>query len=359
VRIDPPLGQAAIVERLWSAAVRGRLPHALSFEGPEGIGKFHAVRWFAAGLLCEHGPAAPCGVCGPCKRVASGGARGNHPDLLPIDPLEEDEETIRVNRIARRDGGEEGDGSVEAFLALRPMEGHGRVVILRESHRMNAAAQNALLKTLEEPRPGTHLVLETHRPDALLSTILSRCVRLRFEPLSRADCRHVLAASGIEGERAERLARWTEGSPGRALALAARGIEEMRAHLADLLLGRVPAQRTAARLQEVEGEFHGARPTQKARDRARTVLDLELALLRDLRRARAGADPALLPHGELAELLAEAGRLPTERGLARRTERVLESRSDVARNLTPDALIERTLFQLADPSPTGSARLGG
>lgn len=354
MRVEPPRGHAALVASLWSAAARGRLPHALLLEGPEGIGKFHAARWLAAGLLCANGPGAPCGACGPCKRVASGGPGGNHPDLLTVDPVEDDEESIRVHRIARREG--EGDDSVEAFLGLRAMEGHGRVVLVRESHRMNVAAQNALLKTLEEPRPGTHLVLETSRTDALLPTILSRCVRLRFEPLSPADCRAVLAEAGLDGERAERLARWAEGSPGRAKGLAARGSEAMREHLEDLLLGRDTAQRVAARIEEVEGEFHGARPTAKARDRARTALDLVLAVLRDLRRARAGADPEGLPHGDLAAVLAEAGRLPGERGLGRRIELVLESRADVERNLTPDALVERALLAVAEPRP--SERLG-
>lgn len=361
MRADAPRGHAALIERLWRAAARSRLPHALSFEGPEGVGKFHAARWFAAGFFCERGPGPPCGVCGPCKRVASGGARGNHPDLLPIDPLEDEEETIRVHRIARRQEGTGGEGedSLEAFLGLRALEGRGRVVIVRESQRMNAAAQNALLKTLEEPRPGTHLILETHRPDALLPTILSRCVRLRFARLSAEDCRAVLAEHGITGERAERLARWAEGSPGRALGFAARGVEAMREHVADFLFGRLGPQRTAALLEEVEGDFHGARPTAKARDRARTVLELLLAILRDLRRVRAGSEPpapAGLSHGDLALELAAAGRLPSERALARCIERVLESRADVERNLTPDALVERALLTVAEPPPAAAPR---
>ena len=82
-----PLGHAQTVEGLWRAAARGRLAHALLFEGQEGVGKFVAMRWFAAGLMCQGGPGAPCGRCGPCKRLSSGGESSNHPDLLVLDPV--------------------------------------------------------------------------------------------------------------------------------------------------------------------------------------------------------------------------------------------------------------------------------
>ena len=88
---------------------------------------------------------------------------------------------------------------MEGFLDLRALEGRGRIVIVREAQRMNVAAQNALLKTLEEPRPGTVLVLEAHKSDRLLPTIKSRCVRIRFEPLDVADCVQVLERNGLAG----------------------------------------------------------------------------------------------------------------------------------------------------------------
>ncbi|MFT5690206.1 MAG: DNA polymerase III gamma/tau subunit, partial [Planctomycetota bacterium] len=90
-----PRGHGDLIGRLFQAAKSGRLPHALLFEGPEGTGKFTAMHWFATGLLCEGGPAAPCGECGPCKRVRT----GNHPDLYIVDPIKDEEETLRVTRI--------------------------------------------------------------------------------------------------------------------------------------------------------------------------------------------------------------------------------------------------------------------
>ena len=212
-----PRGHDALVVRLFDAARAGRLPHALLFEGPEGTGKFTAMRWFASGLLCAEGPGPPCGECGPCKRVRS----DNHPDLYVVDPTASGEETLRVQRIAYRPdapNNPDPEDCVESFLDLRAVEAELRPVLLREAHRMNTAAQNALLKTLEEPRPGVVLVLETHRSDLLLETILSRCVRVRAARWRRrTDARSsssmAWTASARRGSRAgpraRRVGPWT------------------------------------------------------------------------------------------------------------------------------------------------------
>jgi len=346
VRVVEPRGHRSLIERLWRAAAEGRLPHALSFEGPEGIGKHTAATWFAAGLLCAKGPGAPCGTCGPCKRFTSGGDQGNHPDLLRIDAVGEGEEQIRVYRIAARSdvpSGKDPEPCLETFLDLCAMEGRGRVVLIREAHRMNASAQNALLKTLEEPRPGTLLVLETHRGELLLPTIRSRCVRVRLQPLAIDDCREVLAEAGLEGERARRLARWSGGSPGRALRLAVQGAEPARAILEDVLHGRTTPLPAAARVGEIEGDFPGEKARARARSRARLFLDLVIGVLSDLQRLLAGLDPGELAHGDLAEELAREGRWE-ERDLARRLEALVEIRADVERNLGPEMLVERALL---------------
>lgn len=349
--VAEPLGHATLIERLWRASTAGRLPHALLLEGPEGIGKFLAARWLAAGILCASGPGRPCGSCGPCKRVTSGGEGGNHPDLLVVDPLAEGEERIRVHRIAYRPdtpGVSDPEKSVEHFLELREMEGRGRVVIVRESHRMNASAQNALLKTLEEPRPGTHLVLETHQSELLLSTIKSRCVRIRCQPLAAEDCGRVLETEGLAKDRARVLARWAEGSPGRALSLAARGAEEHREHLAAVLTGASTPWSAARELSGIEGDFPGKSAGARARDRARLVLDLALAIVRDRMRMAEGVAAEELAHGDLAEAL---GADDGPRSLARTLERLLVARGDVERNLGPEAIVERALLVLGGGAP--------
>ena len=351
MRADPPLAHGAVLGGLWRAAHEGRLPHALMFEGPAGIGKFLAARRLVLGLVCDGGPGDPCGVCGPCKRWTSGDWRGNHPDVHVIDPLAEEVETIRVTRIAERDGG--GD-SASAFLDLRPMEGGWRVVLIREAQRMNTAAQNALLKTLEEPGDQTLLVLETHRPELLLDTIRSRCVRVRFGRLAGDDAARLVRAAGVGQESAARLSRWCGGSPGAALDLAARGGEAMHVLLGEVLAGRRGPLEAAREVFALEGEFAGATPLAMERDRARTLLDLALAVVADAGRLRAGVAAADLAHGAVFP----GGAAAVPEHLDRRAALdLLEARADVERNMAPAAIVERTLLVLAGgPGVPSTAR---
>jgi DNA polymerase-3 subunit delta' len=335
---EAPRGHAAVLERLFAAARAGHLPHALSFEGPAGIGKFKAALWLAQGLLCARGPGEPCGACGPCKRVES----ENHADLLVIDPLASGDETIRIGSIAHRGegGGAPAERCVETALDLRAAEGGMRCVILREAQRMNHAAQNALLKTLEEPRPGTVLVLETHRPELLLPTILSRCVRVRFASLPADDTRALLRAAGLDDETAGCYARWSGGSPGTALSWHARNGLAIRALLEDVLLGRREPFAASRALWELDGSFEARTPTAAKRERARTVLDLCLALERDRSAFAAGMRPEELAHGDLVPALPphpDTGRL----------EALVVCRADVERNLDPEATLERALLACA------------
>ena len=349
MRSDPPRGHGAVLAGLFAAARARRLAHALLFVGPDGVGKFLAAQRLAAGLFCERGPADPCGTCGPCKRVAA----GTHADLFVVDAEADGEEQIEISRIAPR--ADKPRPNVGEFLSLKPLEGGWRVVLLREAHRMNRESQNALLKTLEEPGPATLLALETSRPELLLETTRSRCVRVAFAPLAEADTAAVLAAHGVEGEEARRLARWGQGSPGQALRLAARGAAPMRALLERVLAGELPPLEAAASLAEVEGDFPGKTPSAQARARVRAFLDLALSVLIDLRRAAAGAPASELAHGDLARVdrAGAAGSDVAERGL--QLEACLAARQDVDANLAPDAAVERALWAIA-PARAGAAR---
>jgi len=280
--------------------------------------------------------------------VQSGGEGANHPDLLVLDPVLDEEEHITIARSAQRSGtgeDEPPERCLEAFLALRPMEGGLRPVLMREAQRMNAAAQNALLKTLEEPRPATVLVLETHRSSMLLPTLLSRCVRIRFDSLSRADCERVLVSLGLAEDAARELARMSGGSPGLAVTMAKTSLRELRERLVGVASGERPALEVAREIWELEGDFPGNTPNARERERARAVVDLALGLVLDARRARAGVEAEDLAHGAVIPAVA---RHLSEAELARRCEALMAARADVERNLTPVALVERALLTLGE-----------
>jgi DNA polymerase III subunit delta' len=226
-------GHRPLLELLAGAAARGTLPPSLIFAGPEGVGKRLTAMALAQALNCERpieyggrtedgGQAGrdACGECAACKRIA----RGVHADFLVIEPG--DSGNIKLDQVR-----EAIDRS-----AYRPFEGRRRLVIVDEADALIPEAQNALLKTLEEPPPGSVFVLITNRPDVLLPTVRSRCQRLRFGPLTPGDVADVLIRDhGVAPAEAHAAAAAADGSVGRALAGSADDAHEARDAAARLL----------------------------------------------------------------------------------------------------------------------------
>ena len=184
---------------------QGRLAHALLFAGPDGIGKRAVALALTAWLQCEAGGDDACGTCTSCRQVAA----GSHPDVQMVGVATGKKE-IGVDRV--RD--------LKRFTQLQPSRGKVKVGIIDDAHMLTVAAQNALLKTLEEPSDRSLLILVANTADALLPTVRSRCQRVRFSPLSLETVVEILTARhGLAADAARDLAVLAEGSPGRALAL--------------------------------------------------------------------------------------------------------------------------------------------
>jgi DNA polymerase-3 subunit delta' len=220
------LGQDTAVETLTRALETNRVHHAYRFEGPDGTGKEMAAFALAQALVCA-APSAPlgCGQCDACRRAVTFATERPysplHPDVrivergfYPPDVLgqrTEEAKEISVHQIR---------AIVLANAAFPPHEGRARVFILRRAEEMSTGAANALLKTLEEPRQGTHFVLLTSRPDRLLPTIRSRTLPIRFAPLPDTLLRSILTKRGIPPERQDLALELCAGSASAALALA-------------------------------------------------------------------------------------------------------------------------------------------
>jgi hypothetical protein len=237
-------------------------------------------------------------------------------------------------------------------LELRALEGLWRPVLVRDAERMNVEAQNALLKTLEEPRPGTLVVLIVERTEALLPTILSRVVRVRFAALSPDIVRALLAEQGLEPSLAERLARAARGSPGRALELARTGGLEQRELLLEVISGGLAPATAANAILLLEGEFEGRTPAAQARARMRALLDLAAELAADWVRLALGASSDGLAHGEeLSRLGAGQAGSPAGLALARRWRLALaERRTELEHNVSSELVLDRACMDLA-PDP--------
>ncbi len=206
-------GQKSAVSILRNALVKGRLAHAYIFTGLEGVGKRSTALMLAKAMNCQSPPEPGdcCGRCPSCVKVDS----QNHADVISVEPQGE---LIKIDQI--RD--------LQKRLRYRPMEGGRRACIIEAADRMNEAASNALLKTLEEPPEETHLFLITFRPHQLLPTIQSRCQWVKFKPLAAEQVVQILQREqSLDAEKASFFASLAGGSAGKALALSDRvGFEE-------------------------------------------------------------------------------------------------------------------------------------
>jgi DNA polymerase-3 subunit delta' len=201
----------------------GRLPHALLFVGPEGIGKRTFARKLAQALLCDARSERlldPCEACPSCRQVAA----GTHPDFIEAaKPADRHELPISVIR-----------GLCDEF-GLKPARGGHKVAILDDADDLNPEAANAFLKTLEEPPPGSVLILIGTSAELQLETIVSRCSLLRFDPLPETELAALLRECGVARDAgdAARLAALGEGSVRRAMGLAEPELTSFRRSFID------------------------------------------------------------------------------------------------------------------------------
>jgi len=313
--------------RLARAATEGRVPPAVLLVGPEGIGKRTLADAFAARLLCT-APAGrdACGACAQCTRVAA----GTHPDLHRVTP-EDGHRDIRIEQVRE----------LTRWLALQPLMAECKVGLIDEAHRLSEQAQNALLKTLEEPPGASVLVLVASSAALLLPTVRSRCQVVRLDPLAAEEVEQVLKRRGVPAERARELASLAEGSPGRAAALDGEEARKARAIVLDTLpgLGELSADRLSKSAQDIA---KGAAPEVAVE----AALITALAWYRDVLETTlaAGASPLRLP--ALADSIQQAAaRLPAPVRL-RQLEAVYDTILALEKNANRMLAIETMLLSL-------------
>lgn len=335
MRLDDLRGQDQAVTVLRRAIATRRVPHAYLFEGPPGVGKRSAALGLAMALDCEAGGGAgvagdgpsACGVCDSCRRIDA----GLHPDVLTFAAtgaqilIEQAQEIVSLGQRA-------------------PHEARARVIVIRDADRLNVNAANCLLKTLEEPAPGTHLVLCTSAPERLLGTIRSRTQRIRFRPVPTAILLEIGAARNLDRERAQVAAVVADGCVARFVDLAANA-EDDGTRAATALLRSAACGRGIAPILDAAVELGD----KESKDRLPDVLTLMGRIYRDALVEVVGA-------GELAELGGTAGsgaenelRGPTNlapAALARSIGAVVEAETALAGNANAVLALERLLLTL-------------
>ena len=301
-----------------------RVAHAYLFHGPDGVGKRAVALEMARALQCTEQNDEACGNCRACQKTR----RMVHPDVHVLFPYpkgtDEDDVAARIDRLGsnpyaavdyvRRpslsDPSETSNKQVMYHIdrvqedllrpmSFRPAEGQYKVAILTDVEHMNETAANAFLKLLEEPPPQTVFLLTTSRPEQLLPTIVSRCQRLRFDPLLPESIEGALVErEEMAPDTASMLARMADGSYSRALDLAEN--EDLMASR-ELVLDYFRAAYTqkVTSLTDCIDEL-----SSQGRERVKSMLRLMLRWVRDLMLYRTMGDEAPLVNVDQADAVA-------------------------------------------------------
>jgi len=347
---DFPFGWAGLLAQgpaaafLRRALSSGRLPHALLFWGPRGVGKRTAAKILAAAALCQaRRPPLDeaCGSCQSCRELASGVnadliepvVREKHGGGETARDLSDEDREITLNKTI---------SPLLDRVALRASRGDLRVVLLPRAERMNEVCQNTLLKSLEEP-PGPRLwILTAEDPSRLLATVRSRLCPVRFGRLPTKTIAQELAARGLlAGPEAEGVALAAEGSFSRAVELVSEAWAENRRFLEEMVLSRVGS-----------GSHAGPGMARALIERTAALAGRRDATPRGDEESEPGGDEAQRPSGLEPRRRAALGLLEALSLVLR--ERLLDRLSRT------DALVDGDRRPLrGGPVPTGPARRPG
>ena len=316
------IGQSVAVSFLKRTLTAGKLGHAYIFEGIPGCGKRTTALALVEALFC--GGTEGCGNCPSCRKLAS----LQHPDLHLVEP---ERAVIKIDQIRE----------LQRELALRPYEAPRKACIIADADRLNLASGNALLKTLEEPPGDALLILITANLGGVLPTIISRCQRLRFQPLTEQAIEERLVELGKEPGLARVASSMAGGSLTKALEACT---EETLARRGTLL-----EQLTALSLDDIASLLKTAESLAADKEAAMEALDVIVTFLRDLLIYQSGGD-SIVNRDQLSLIERQALGLSRQE-ITERLERTLATRQALLRNVNTRLALEVLFMNFAGEHP--------
>lgn len=262
-----------ILTGLLNAVRRGTNPHAFLFSGDKGLGKTEAARLLANALVCEKRTGAPCGMCPACVQAAA----GTNPDIIMVE-RPKDKKTIGVDVIRK----------INDDAAVKPFGMASKVYIIPEGELMTDEAQNAFLKTLEEPPSYAVFIIVTASAEVILPTVLSRCTKVSFPPVPASRLREFIAENYPEAlEQADFLCALGEGNPARITRyMTDESYRQTRSECAAMLKAILSEHEISAYTAADFAEAH--------KEEMEDITDIWLMLLRDIMMLNAGFESNII-----------------------------------------------------------------
>lgn len=324
---DNIIGQAQNKEHINKSIQTGKISHAYIFYGEKGSGKKTLADLFARALQCEAEGDKPCNECASCKQAL----HHNQPDIIYVQ--HEKPGVISVDEIRRQ---------VNNDIAVKPYSSARKIYVIDEAEKMNIQAQNALLKTLEEPPSYAVIMLLTTNQEALLQTIRSRCVTLTMKPVPDTELqRYLMHTVQVPDYKAGICAAFARGNVGRAKELAvSQEFDELKEEVLQLL----------QHLQEKSLSDLAAFAKTKADKNSNTEAFLELLQMwyRDVLLYKATGSGENLIFKEEQQAVKKMAVRSTYEGLNRILKSIEEARTRLAGNVNAELTLEWLLLVCAE-----------
>ncbi len=322
------LGNDMIKEHFRKAIENNKVSHAYILSGEEGMGRRSLADAFAMTLLCEQGGTEPCMVCHSCKQVLA----GTHPDLIYVTHSKPG--SIGVDDVREQIGD---------TIMIRPYSSPYKIYIVEDAEKMTTQAQNALLKTIEEPPSYAVLILITTNEEVFLPTILSRCVTLSLKPLQDSMIKDYLKETlGTSEKEAEIATAFARGNLGRAIRLADSGEFKELYQKVMTLLRNIDTMDIAALLDSIK-------EMRDANFDINEVLDMLQLWYRDVLMYKVTKDMNLLIFRDEYRLINGMAETIDYAGLEKILSAIDSARARLAANVNMELVMELLLLMMKNP----------
>ncbi|MGM0396943.1 MAG: DNA polymerase III subunit delta' [Bacillota bacterium] len=318
------VGHGIVVESLKKAVKNNNISHFYLFEGEEGLGKRTLGRIFAKTLLCEEKKEEPCNRCSSCRKFDG----LNHPDYLEIEPEKGIIRKGQVEEVIRR-------------MTMSAFQGDRKVFLIDQAHLMNKEAQNAMLKSLEEPPSYIHMILVTSSSKNLLPTIISRGQGIRFQQIPiPLVTRYLVQEQEISEKEARFLGEFSKGSLGKAIQLSqSEDFFQLREWILELMDSLIRGESWKI--------FSAVESFNQEKDRVQELLDIMVFWFRDLMVYKATGDSGLIINKDKEKLLSEQSFLDFER-INDIMKKIQDTSMNIQLNVNYQLSIETMLFRIQE-----------